>query len=93
MLESKYSLVVWYCHNLGGFDSDFVINTLLRYNVKITNEDEKPFLVSSIKKKPLKLTISKSFLVKNPYKDLYNNAGKKNKMNNKNKKTDKEFLS
>lgn len=45
MLESKYSAVVWYCDNLGGFDYHFVINTLLRYNVKITNEDEKPFLV------------------------------------------------
>jgi len=37
MLQSKYSEVIWYCHNLGGFDSHFIINTLLRYNMYMTN--------------------------------------------------------
>lgn len=34
MLRSKYSGITFYVHNLGKFDSVFIISTLLRYNYK-----------------------------------------------------------
>lgn len=72
MLQSKYSEVIWYCHNLGGFDSHFIINTLLRYNMNMTNVDEKPFVINSIfrRSKSLDVTISKVFMRKNYDKNV-----------------------
>lgn len=69
MLLPMYSGVIWYCHNFGAFDSHFIINTLLRYNMNMTNldaeraEQEKPFVLSSIfrRSKSLDVTISKVY--------------------------------
>lgn len=43
LLISKHSNVTFYCHNLGGFDVVFILNTLYKYNdsIKVViNKDE-----------------------------------------------------
>jgi len=32
LMDSKFAKYNFYCHNLGGFDSVYLINTIIRYN-------------------------------------------------------------
>lgn len=43
LLRSKYENITFYCHNLGGYDIVFILNTLYNYNDKVSyviNEKE-----------------------------------------------------
>ena len=35
LLRSKYANIIFYCHNLGGYDIVFILNKLLAYNDNI----------------------------------------------------------
>ena len=40
LLRPKYSNIVFYCHNLGGFDIVFILKTLYNYNDNTSNMDK-----------------------------------------------------
>lgn len=47
LLRSRYEDTIFYCHNLGGFDIVFILNTLFWYNDNLNltlNDKEKPNL-------------------------------------------------
>lgn len=39
LLRPKYKGITFYCHNLGGYDSIFKINTLYNYNENNSNDN------------------------------------------------------
>ena len=62
----------WYTHNLSGFDSVFMIKTLLREypNTKLNYKEGKPFNIKSILKNEIEGRKNKSMVFKDSYKLL-----------------------
>lgn len=78
LLKSKYSNVTFYCHNLGGFDVVFILNTLYKYNDSInvvinkdeTLKDHKYTITSVLRDDKIRVKISKgknSFTILDSY--------------------------
>ena len=67
MLRSKYKGITFYAHNLGNFDSVFIIKAILEYNKKLNNtsksesEVESPYILKTVCRDDviLKLTIKR----------------------------------
>ena len=57
LLRPKYKGITFYCHNLGGFDSVFILSTLYNYN----DNNENKFNISCILRndKIIKISIKK----------------------------------
>lgn len=72
LLRRVYDKNIFYCHNLGGFDSVFIINALLDYNDKCKDNNNTPFKLNYIfrDKDIIQITISKQVVTKNNNKDI-----------------------
>ena len=79
LLRPKYNNIIFYCHNLGGFDIVFILNTLYKYNDDINNIQK--YKISPILRddKIIKVKISKgkhSFSILDSYSMLTSSLAK-----------------
>ena len=60
LLRSKYSNIMFYAHNLGGYDAIFILSILYKYNDSVLDKKNK-YIISTIFRddKVIKLTIKK----------------------------------
>lgn len=68
MFLYKYKDYIFYCHNLGGYDSVFLIRTIYNLNLaNVDNKDFSPYRLDIVcrKNKVLKLTVYKKANKKN----------------------------